>query len=76
MDSHVETYRPGDLVKIRAFRGQEVTRLVKAVRPGLLLVCREEEYEDARRRNRPPVLAGCKLEHVLGKIGHKRLPAD
>ena len=55
----------GQTVRIRAYGGETVKRYVLSVQGDVLLVCRPEELEAARREGREPNYAGCHISHVI-----------
>ena len=57
--------REGDLVRVKAYGGEQVTRRLVAVRGDVLLICRDEEYEAAQREGRQPVCVGFHKEDVI-----------
>ena len=56
---------PGYYVRLRAYGGEEIIRRVVAVKPGVVLVCKDEEYAQAQREGREPAVVGFRLEHVI-----------
>lgn len=61
--------KEGDLVLLRAYGGDEIVRVVVAVRPGVLHVTTREEYDAARREGRDPVCVGFPVEDALERVG-------
>jgi hypothetical protein len=52
-------------VKLLAFGHEVITRRVVEVRPGVVYVCREDEYERAARERREPITVGFASADVL-----------
>jgi len=57
--------REGDLVRVKAYGGQELMRRLVEVRGDILLICRDEEYEAAQREGRQPVCVGFRKEDII-----------
>ena len=57
--------RDGDSVRVRGYGGRELMRRLVAVRGGVFLICRDEEYEAAQREGRRPVCVGFHKEDVI-----------
>ena len=57
--------REGDLVRVRAYGGEQVMRRLVAVRGDILLICRDEEYEAAQREGRQPLCIGFHKEDII-----------
>jgi len=57
--------REGDLVRVRAYGGEQVMRRLVAVRGDILLICRDEEYEAAQREGRQPLCVGFHKEDII-----------
>jgi hypothetical protein len=57
--------REGDLVRVKAYGGQELVRRLVAVRGNVYLICRDEEYEAAQRQGRQPVCVGFNKEDII-----------
>jgi len=55
----------GTTVKLLAFGNEVITRRVVEVRPGVVYVCREDEYERAARERREPITVGFASADVL-----------
>lgn len=52
----------GDKVELRAFGGVQITRRLVAVSGDTLLVCSEEEYQQAKNGGRDPVAVGFPMD--------------
>jgi hypothetical protein len=59
--------RDGDLVRVKAYGGEELVRRLVEVRGDVVLICRDEEYEAARREGRHPVCVGFHKEDIIGE---------
>lgn len=57
--------KPGDFVRVRAYGGEVVPRLVVAVHFKGVLVCRPEEYELSRSEGRAPRTVGVAVEDLV-----------
>lgn len=55
----------GTMIKLLAYGDEVITRRVVEVRPGVVYVCREDEYERAVREHREPVTVGFPIADVL-----------
>ena len=55
----------GDLIRLRGYEGQELVRRLIEVRDGVLVICREEEYQAAIREGREPRCVGFRTEYLL-----------
>lgn len=55
----------GSTVRLLAYGNEVITRRVVEVRPGVVYVCREDEYERAVRERREPVTVGFASHDVL-----------
>lgn len=55
----------GNLVKVRVYGGEVVTRRVVAVSDERVLICREDEYEAAQREGREPVSVGFRKGDIV-----------
>ena len=61
--------RQGDLVRLMGYNRQELVRRLVAVNGDILLICREEEYEAARRQQRDPVCVGFRRQDLISHQG-------
>lgn len=52
-------------VRLRAYGGEIIERVLLAVERGTVVVCRKEEYEAAERERREPVVIGFPLSDVV-----------
>ncbi len=59
--------KAGQMIKLRAYGGEEVIRQVVRVNKDTVVVCRSEEYENARREGREPVAVGFRVKDVLSE---------
>jgi hypothetical protein len=59
--------KPGDVVKLRAYGSQEIERRVVEANEDVVLVCRNEEYEEAMRQGRQPLCVGFPKKAVLSE---------
>ncbi len=57
----------GEKVRLRSYEG-EIERIVVRVADSIVLVCREEEYKQAAKEKRQPVVVGFPLNTVLGTV--------
>lgn len=57
--------KAGEMVRLRAYGGEEIVRYVLEVKGKIVIVCRQEEYEKARREGRIPVGVGFRLNDVI-----------
>lgn len=48
----------GDWVRVRAYGGEIITRRVVEVDGDIIVICRDDEYQAARREGREPVSVG------------------
>jgi hypothetical protein len=60
--------KPGQIVKLRAYGGEELLRRVIRQDNGLLVVCSPEEYEKAHREKREPVGVGFRTKDVIDEV--------
>ena len=56
--------KQGDLVKVVAFGGEELTRRVVAEGNGVIYVCSEQEYHAALTQGREPLCVGFQQDDV------------
>lgn len=61
----------GQMVKLRAYGGEELVRVVVQLHNDTVVVCRPEEYENARLQGREPIGVGFHLKDVISKSGEK-----
>lgn len=59
---------PGSRVRVRAYGGEEIVRRVVDVEPDAVAICKEDEYQAAKREGREPVAVRFKLTDVLGEL--------
>ena len=57
--------KPGDVVRLRAYGGEEIQRRVVEVTKDVILVCREDEYRRAQRQGRQPLSVGFRRTYLL-----------
>lgn len=62
---HLPNLKPGDTVRVRAYKGEILTRRVVEVRGHVVFVCREEEYQAAQREKREPNCIGFHVYDVI-----------
>jgi hypothetical protein len=55
----------GTIVKVRAYGGRILTRRCVGVKGERILICNEEEYQNAKRENRQPECVGFSLVDIL-----------
>lgn len=60
---------PGDIVRVRAYGGQVLTRRVVGMKGQTVMICREDEYQAAQREGREPMCAGFPKENVVEDDG-------
>lgn len=63
--------KPGQMVKLRAYGGEELVRVVVRLDKKTVVVCRQDEYESARLEGREPMGVGFHLKDVISKGGEK-----
>ncbi|MBI4301185.1 MAG: hypothetical protein HY664_01080 [Chloroflexi bacterium] len=56
---------PGSLIRLRAYGGEEIVRRIVKINPGVVLVCKEEEYQSAQEEGREPISVGFRFEYIL-----------
>ena len=59
--------KPGSLVRLRAYGGEIVRRVVTVEERGVI-ICLDEEWQAAKREGRDPVAVRFKLADVLGEL--------
>jgi hypothetical protein len=57
----------GQLVKLRAYGNKELLRRIIRLEGDIVIVCRPEEYEAARREGREPTAVGFHTTDVIGQ---------
>ena len=57
--------QPGDVVRLRAYGGQEIERRVVEATKDVIMVCREDEYQRARKQGRQPLSVGFRKADLL-----------
>ncbi|MBI2852335.1 MAG: hypothetical protein HYX84_04450 [Chloroflexi bacterium] len=57
----------GQTIKLRAYGGEELSRLVVRVDKDVVVVCRLDEYEKAKKEGREPVAVGFRLRDVISE---------
>jgi hypothetical protein len=57
--------QPGDTIRLRAYGGEEIERRVVGVKGDVVVVCRDEEYQKARKEGREPITVGFRIDDVL-----------
>lgn len=58
----------GQLVKVRAYGGHELPRIIIKVEKDVVVVCSPEEYRLAKMQGREPLGVGFHLEDVLPEV--------
>ena len=58
----------GDLVQVRAFGGQVLTRRVVSCTGTGVVICREDEYQSACLEGRAPLGIHFKMRDVVGQV--------
>lgn len=61
----------GQMVKLRAYGGKDIIRRVIQQEKGIVVVCRQEEYENARLEGREPVTVGFHMKDVIDEASPK-----
>ena len=56
----------GDLIRLRAYGDKVIVRRVVHIEDGVVVICRDEEYQAAQREGRQPVAVGFHKKYVLG----------
>jgi hypothetical protein len=62
----------GELVTVRLYGGTTATRRVVAVKPKVVVICAEEEYQQAKSEGREPEGLGFPLADI---VSEERAPA-
>lgn len=65
----------GDIVRLKAFGGEEIVRQVVFVAGDHIGVCKEEEYRAAIGENREPMTVGFRVSDVIEQMGATTQPA-
>jgi hypothetical protein len=55
----------GQLIKLRAYGGEELIRQVVRTAKDVVVVCRPDEYEKANKEKRVPVSVGFHIKDVI-----------
>ena len=55
----------GDWVRVRVYGDEIVTRRVVEIDGDMIAICRDEEYQAARRERREPVTVGFWIEDIV-----------
>ena len=58
----------GQLIKLRAYGGEEIIRHVIRLDNDIIVVCRPDEYEKANLEGREPIGVGFKLKDVITEV--------
>ncbi len=64
----MKTYKYGQKVQVRAYGGKVLARRVVGVRNGAVLICSEEEYQQASAEQRRPSCVGFPENDVIAKV--------
>lgn len=65
--------KPGQMVKLRAYGGEEIIRNVIRLEKDIVVVCRPEEYENARSQGREPTGVGFHIKDVIDAHSEKEV---
>jgi hypothetical protein len=57
--------KPGQMIKLRAYGNEVITRQLVRLNDETVVVCRPEEYEAALREKREPVSVGFHIRDVV-----------
>ena len=57
--------QPGDTVIIKTYPKEKLTRRVVAVRPPILLLTTDQEWQDFQSKKRDPICIGFPIEDVI-----------
>jgi hypothetical protein len=57
--------KEGQLVKLRGYGGEELVRRVVRLQNDIVVVCRPEEYESARREGHEPLSVGFHVADII-----------
>jgi len=63
--------KEGQMIKLRAYGGKELTRRVVRLEKDMVIVCRQEEYESACSDGREPVTVGFHIRDVVDEVKSK-----
>ena len=55
----------GELLTLRADRGEVINRVLVSVENGVCFVCKPEEFEAAKREQREPICIGFRPEYIV-----------
>ncbi len=64
--------KPGQMVKLRAYGNEVITRRLIRLNKDIVVVCRSEEYEAALREKREPVSVGFHMKDVVLPIKNEQ----
>jgi hypothetical protein len=64
--------KPGQMIKLRAYGNEVITRQLVRLDKETVVVCRSEEYEAAIRENREPVSVGFNIRDVVLPIQNQQ----
>ena len=59
---------PGDLIRLRAYGGEEIERRLVELKGDVVVVCRDAEYRKARKERREPIAVGFRVDDVIDVI--------
>ena len=57
--------QPGDIVIIKAYPKEKLTRRVAEVRPPILLLTTDQEWRDSQSKKRNPICIGFPIKDVI-----------
>jgi len=57
----------GEIIKLKAFGGEELTRRVVAEEGDTIYVCKESEFQAAIAEGREPISVGFPVETIISK---------
>ncbi len=58
----------GQLIKVRLYGGQTATRRVVAVKRDVVVICSDEEYQNASLEGREPEGLGFPIADIMGDV--------
>ncbi len=64
--------KPGQMIKLRAYGNEVITRQLVRLDKETVVVCRSEEYEAAVREKREPVSVGFNIRDVVLPIRNQQ----
>jgi hypothetical protein len=64
--------KPGQMIKLRAYGNEVITRQLVRLDKETVVVCRSEEYEAALREKREPVSVGFNIRDVVLPIQNQQ----